>query len=154
MSEEIEFVKVEKLKPYDKRVNVKGKILNIGEGREVSGGEHRVAEALFADETGCILLSLWDEDTKNFSEGDVVQVENGHVPVFGGSMRLSAGRFGTVKKIDEEISEVNTENNLSDKKVEQRQRRYGPRRYGRGFGRSYGRGFRGRRGSYKRGYKR
>jgi replication factor A1 len=142
-----EFVKIESLKPYARSVNVKGKVLKVGEARVVSQGEHRVADALIGDETGCIFLTLWDDDVVKYAEGDVVQINNGHVSVFRGSMRLSAGKYGTAKKIDETIPTVNTENNLSDKVIEER------REYGRGYGqRSYERRGYERRGYEQRGY--
>jgi len=132
-----EFVKIETLRPYAKNVNVKGKVLNVGETRVVSMGERRVADALIGDETGCILMTLWDDDTTKYAEGDVVQVTNGYVSVFRGSMRLSAGKYGTAEKIDEEIPEVNTENNLSERQVEE-QRRFGRGSYPRrGYRRRY-----------------
>ena len=117
-----EFVKVETLQPYAKSVNIKVKVVNVGEVREVSMGERKVADALVGDETGCILMTLWDDDITKYEEGDAVQITNGYVSVFRGSMRLSAGRYGAAEKIEEEIPEVNTENNLSDREVEDRRR--------------------------------
>ncbi len=155
--EEVEYLKVGDLKPYLGKIYLKAKIVEMQEPREVSGGEHRISEALIGDESGCIYLSLWDDNIDVFEVGDTVHMENGYVSVFRESMRLTAGKYGTVTKIDEEIPETNTDNNLSDQQVEQRRRRsysgygggydrgYRPRRYG---------GDRGRRGDWKTGYKR
>lgn len=157
MSEEVEYVKVGDLKPYLGKIYLKAKVVEMGEPREVSGGEHRIAEALVGDESGCIYLSLWDDSIDQFAIGDTVHVENGYVSVFRESMRLTAGKFGTVTKIEEEISETNTDNNLSDQEVEQRPRRsyrgYGDRDSGGYRQRRYS-GSRGRRGDWKTGYKR
>ncbi len=139
-SEEVEYVKVGDLKPYLGKIYLKAKIVEIAETREVSGGEHRVADALVGDESGCILLSLWDDSIDQFETGNTVHVENGYVSVFRESMRLTSGKFGTVTKIEEEISETNTDNNLSDKQVEQR-----PSRSSRGFGGRGGGGYGGQR---------
>lgn len=138
MSEE--YVKIESLQPYAKGVNVKAKIVNVGEVRVVSQGERRVADALVGDETGSILMTLWDDEIEGYSDGDVVEIKNGYVSVFRGSMRLSAGRYGTMAKIEEDMDEVNTENNLSDREVEERPR-FRRREYdrGRSFRRDYGR---------------
>lgn len=157
MSEEVEYVKVGDLKPYLGKIYLKAKVVEIAEPREVSGGEHRIAEALVGDESGCVYLSLWDDSIDQFETGDTVHVENGYVSVFRESMRLTAGKFGTVTKIEEEISETNTDNNISDQQVEQR-----PRRSSRGYGDRGGGGYgqrryssnRGRRGDWKTGYKR
>ena len=158
MSEEVEYVKVGDLTPYLGKVYVKAKVVELEEPREVSGGEHRVCEALVGDESGCIYLTLWDDSIDEFKVGDTVHVENGYVSVFKESMRLTGGKFGTVTKIDEELSEeVNTDNNLSDKQVEER-RRSSYRSYGGGFGREYRSnrfsGNRRSRGEWKSGYKR
>jgi len=144
MSEEVEYVKVGDLKPYLGKVYLKAKIVEMREPREVARGEHRVSDVLVGDESGCIYLTLWDNSIDEFEVGNTVHVENGYVSVFNESMRLTAGKYGTITKIDEEISEVNTESNLSDRRVEQITRRpyvsyddrsdrgYRSRRYGRG----------------------
>lgn len=128
MSEE--FMKVENLKTYSRRVNVKVKVLSKTESREVtskrSGSTFNVAEALVGDETGCVLLDLWDDDIEKFDEGDIISIRNGYVKLFRGSMRLNIGRYGQAEKIEEDIPEVNTENNLSEKtfSFQRRQGRY------------------------------
>lgn len=63
--EEIEFLKVDALKPSLRNVNVTVKVVNIEEPRSVTFRRdvsvHRVAEALVGDETGSVVLTLWDE---------------------------------------------------------------------------------------------
>ncbi len=123
LPEKNEYVKVHDLKPYLGRVYLKGKIVELGTPREVSRGEHRVSDNLVGDESGCIYMTLWDDDINQFEVGNTVHVENGYVSVYRNSMRLTAGKRGTVTKIDEEITEVNADNNLSDQQVKQRQQR-------------------------------
>ena len=52
------------LTTYSRRVNLVARVVELAEPREVSsssdGGLHRVAEALVGDETGVVLLTLWD----------------------------------------------------------------------------------------------
>jgi len=119
MSEE--YVKIGSLNSYSRGVNVKAKVVEKNEPRTVFSRrdetEHRVAEALVGDETGCILLTLWDEAIDEVSVNDVIDIKNGYVNTFRGSMRLNVGKYGTREKIEEEIPEVNTENNLSEKIV-------------------------------------
>ncbi len=123
-------MKVADLKTYSRRVNVKVKVLSKTETREVtsrrSGSTFRVAEALVGDETGCVLLNLWEEDIERFEEGDVISIRNGYVKLFRGSMRLNIGKYGKAEKIEEDMPEVNTENNLSEKTFpfQRRQGRY------------------------------
>ncbi len=133
--EEVEFVKVDTLKPSLRNVNVTVKVVNIGEPRSVTSRRdisvHRVAEALAGDETGCVLLTLWDNQISAFNNGDVIEVKNGYTSLFRGFLRLNIGRQGTAEKVDREIGEVNTENNLSKERHESFQYRP-PRRSFRG----------------------
>ena len=140
MSEE--YVKIGSLNSYSRRINVKAKVIEKGEPRTVfsrrDDTEHRVAEALIGDDTGCILLTLWDDAIDEVSIDDVIDIKNGYVNTFRESMRLNVGRYGTREKIDEEIPEVNTENNISEKPVSRPryQRGYGQGSYGRDRGSS------------------
>jgi replication factor A1 len=121
--------KVRDLTTYSRRVNLVAKILETGEVREVSsssdGQLHRVAEALVGDETGTVLMTLWDENIDRFGVGDVVEVENGYAGTFRGSLRLNVGKYGTIDKKDVAIEEVDTENNLSEREY---RRQYPQRR--------------------------
>ena len=125
MSDE-EPIKVEKLAPSSRKVNTIVKVVSKTEVREVSGrrGDHRVADALVGDETGCVYLTLWDDNIGQMDEGDTVSITNGYVNLFRGNMRLNIGRYGSFEVLGEtSIDEVNTENNLSLKEYEQ-ERRY------------------------------
>lgn len=112
-------MKVGELRTYSRRVNLVGKIVEMGEEREIisrsDGRSHRVAEALIGDETASVLLTLWDENIDRFGVGDVVQISNGYANLFRGSLRLNIGRYGTAEKVNEELEEVNTDNNISEK---------------------------------------
>ncbi len=120
--EESVFVKVDTLKPRLRNVNVTAKIVNIGEPRSVTSRRdysvHRVTEALVGDETGCVLLTLWDDKIGVFNNGDVIEVKNGYTSLVRGFLRLNIGRYGTAEKVDKDIGEVNTENNLSKERHE------------------------------------
>ena len=115
--EEIEFVKVDALGPSLRKVNVTLKVVGIGKPRSVTSRRdysvHRVAEALVGDETRCVLLNVWDDQISVFNKGDVIEIKNGYTSLFRGFLRMNIGRCGTVEKVDKEIGEVNTENNLS-----------------------------------------
>ncbi len=119
MSEET-YVKVDDLKPNLRRLNIIVRVVNLGEPRQIrsrrTGSEHRVAEALVGDETGSVLLSLWDDQINRFRSEDVMEIKNGYTSLLRGSLRLNIGRHGTAEKVDEEIEQVNTQNNLSLKK--------------------------------------
>lgn len=135
--------KVGELNPRSRRVSVTVKVVSKNPVREVAsrtdGSTHRVTEALVGDETGAVLLTLWDDDIGKVNENNVFNVNNGYVTLFRGSMRLNIGRYGTLEPSDAVIENVNTSNNLSDKQFEEERRFGGERRYG-GFRRSPGGG--------------
>ncbi len=143
-------VKVSDLQPYSKQVNTTVKIVQKGEARETvsrqDGTTHRVLDALVGDETGAIYMTLWDENIDKVNEGDSVMVKNGYVRPFKGSMRLNIGRYGSLEPAEAALGDVNTQNNLSDKVVEEERpyrpygggRRFGGGGYGRGGGGGYG----------------
>jgi replication factor A1 len=121
MSEE-KFQKVGTLKPSLRNLNLIVKVVNIGEPRQVyskkTQSEHKIAEALVGDETGAILLSLWDDQIGNLNPNEVIQMKNCYTSLFRGSLRLNIGRYGTTEKMEQEIEKVNTENNLSEKRYQ------------------------------------
>jgi len=152
-------VKVDSLNPQSRQLNLTVKVVKKGEPRETvsrsDGSSHKVVDALVGDETGAIYMTLWDDNIEKVKDGDIIDVKNGYVSLFKGSMRLNIGRFGSFEASQAAIAEVNDKNNLSDKTFEQERRPYpsfrprygdegGYRGGGRGGGGGSG-GFRGRR---------
>ncbi|MHA1264289.1 MAG: single-stranded DNA-binding protein [Candidatus Helarchaeota archaeon] len=151
MSEVEEYIIAEELRPGLKGINIKVKCASIEDEREVvarkTGETLRVTEALVGDETGSVLLTLWNDDIDKMIVDKVYALKNVYTTVFKNYLRLNIGRYGTMEEIEEETpAEVNVENNLSNKYIEQ-QPRFRPRQpYGRSYrdDRSGGRGNRGR----------
>ncbi|MCI4439275.1 single-stranded DNA-binding protein [archaeon] len=81
----------------------------------MSGKTNKIAEALVGDETGTVLLTLWNENIDKVKQGDTIEVKNGYVGFFKGSMRLNVGRQGQVLPSDVKIESVNEENKMSEK---------------------------------------
>ena len=84
-----------------KSVNVKGKILELSEAREVmsrfSNRLNRVATAVLSDDSGKINLTLWNDQIDMVKPNDAVAVENGYVTEFRGIKQLNVGKYGTLK---------------------------------------------------------
>ena len=117
--------KIKDLTPNSKRVDVLAKCLEVSEPKEIPGrfgGSRKVAEATIADETGAIILSLWDDQIGSIDKEDVLQIKNGYVSLVRGHMRLNVGKYGTLGK-SEGVADVATELNMSDKEYEQPPRR-------------------------------
>lgn len=154
-------VKVGELTPESRAVNVLAKVVSKSEIREIAAGRdgaaHRVSDALVGDETGCVYLTLWDDNITKVNEGDTVNVKNGYINLFRGNMRLNIGRYGTLEISEQAIAgEVNTTNNISNQVYDQPRRPFrgrggGGRGYGGrgGYGGGRGYGDRDRRGGYR-----
>lgn len=132
---------VNDLTENSKNVNATLKVIEIGETKEINSkfGTKHVCEVKVADKTGSILLSLWDDQIGKIAVGDVIDVQNGYISIVRNSMRLNIGKYGKILLSETTLDEVNTENNVSDRHVEQPER---PRRSG-----GYGGGGRGGGGS-------
>lgn len=130
MENETTYLKVNEMDVNSKNVNTTVKVLEIGEPKNIISrfGDRQVSEAKVADETGCILMSLWNEQIEKVNVNDVLSIINGYISVVGTSMRLNIGKYGKMEISDETLDEVNTSNNVSDKVIE-RPRRSRGRRY-------------------------
>ncbi len=129
-------VKVGDLTQYSRSVNTVVKVISKTESRDVTSradqSAHKVCEALVADETGSVYMTLWDEKIDELEDDSVIRITNGYINLFRGSMRLNLGRYGSYEVLEEApFEDVNLDNNLSSKVFEQRDRYGGrrPRRY-------------------------
>lgn len=113
-------MKASELKPMQKKIEVIVKVEEKSQERQVTtqsdGKFHRVCEALVGDETGSVLLSLWDENIDLVQEGKYYKVSNAYTSTFRNSLRLSAGKYGSITETTGSF-EVNTANNLSLKEL-------------------------------------
>ncbi len=81
-----------------KRVSVEAKVVEKGDPREVRSRykdeTYRIVDAVIADETGSIKLTLWNEQIEQVNVGDNIKIENGYVTSFKGEIQLNVGKFG------------------------------------------------------------
>ncbi|MEA2090726.1 MAG: single-stranded DNA-binding protein [Thermoproteota archaeon] len=126
-------MKISELRPRV-RVDTTFKVLEKNEPR-VTRTDKKVTEALVGDDSGTVLMTLWEETIDELEVGKTYTLTNGYANLFRGNLRLTIGRMGSVEESEEDVGEVNTENNMSDKRYKD------TRRFGRSFrGRSsYGR---------------
>ncbi len=89
---------VEELREGMKNVDVEGEVLEKSTARLVRsrrrGETLSVANAALGDETGRIVLVLWNEQIRQTRVGDRVRVENGYVNSFRGVIQLNVGWAG------------------------------------------------------------
>ncbi|MEM2118601.1 MAG: OB-fold nucleic acid binding domain-containing protein [Candidatus Bathyarchaeia archaeon] len=91
-------MKIKDLREGMKRVSIEAKVIEKHDPREVQSRFRnetlRVADAIIADETGSIKLTLWNEQIEQVNVDDVVKVENGYVTSFRGEVQLNVGKYG------------------------------------------------------------
>jgi replication factor A1 len=97
---ENEKVNIKDLRNGMKRVTVEANVVEKGEPREVRSRykdeTYMVADAVVADETGSIKLTLWNEQIEQVEVGNKVKIDNGYVTSFKGEIQLNVGKFGTM----------------------------------------------------------
>ena len=87
-----------------KIVDVEGEILEKGFARQVKSRRRRwetltVANAALGDDSGRVVLVLWNQQIRRVSVGDRIRVEYGYVSSYRGITQLNVGRSGKLIKI-------------------------------------------------------
>jgi len=130
--------KISELSPFDRKLSVKFVVIEKTESREITSKKtnevHTLADIKVGDETGNIVLTLWDETIDKVSEGQTYVINNVYVNVFQESMRLALGKWGILEDTDEVI-ELDSANMENDRSAEvhndtRRRRRFDNRRGG------------------------
>ncbi len=91
-------LEIKELRDGMKRVSVEGRVVEKGNTREVRSKykdeTYRIADAMVADETGSIKLTLWNEQIDQVNVDNIIKIENGYVTSFRGEIQLNVGKFG------------------------------------------------------------
>ncbi len=111
-------MKIEELKPRQIVDSIKFKVLELGEERITANG-NRVLEARVGDETGTVKFTLWNEDIGILRVGETYELKNGYATLYRGSIRLTRGRNGELKELDEDIPNINLSNDVSERKYQE-----------------------------------
>jgi len=95
-------VKISDIQPDMRNIEVTGRIVRIGERRQVQTkfGPAEVTTATLEDETGSINLSLWRQQIDLVKEGDNVKLTNAFARTFGGQPTLNIGRGGQIITVE------------------------------------------------------
>jgi len=109
-------MKIKELTPDKKKLTLIIKIEEKTEPKEViskiDNKFHDVCEALVGDETGCVFLSLWNENINEIEKGKYYKITNVYTNLYKHSLRLNIGNKGQIQETNAEF-EINTNNNLS-----------------------------------------
>ena len=94
-----EVKRIGELRAKMKGVSLTARVLEVPQKvlvRTRYGGESFVSNVLLADETGTILLSLWNNQIDDVIVGDTVKIENATISMFQGELQLRINRGGTI----------------------------------------------------------
>lgn len=101
---ELELPTIKELNSDMSRVVVEGEIIEKAIPRSVRSRRRwrdlTVTEATFKDESGDIVLILWNEQIKQCSVGDRVRIEGGYVKDYRGMRQLNVGKVGKLITLD------------------------------------------------------
>lgn len=98
---------IAELKPKQGNVDITVEVAEVGEAREFAkfGNAGRVATATIKDESGKMLLTLWNEQIDMVKPGIKVKITNGFVSEWQGEKQLTTGRLGKLEVVEEEEEE-------------------------------------------------
>jgi ssDNA-binding replication factor A large subunit len=109
--------KIDKIKPFQKKIDLIAKVIEKTPIREVISkldeSKHNVCEAILGDDTGTIYLTLWDGTIEKIEVNKTYYFTNLFSSEFKKSVRLNIGRFGDFKEADNDLS-VNLNNFVSE----------------------------------------
>ena len=92
---------VSELKPGTGNVSLELEVVSKDNEREINkyGRKLRVANFTVKDESGSIVLVLWNEQIDQVKEGGKIKIENGYVNEWQGAAQLTLGKFGKLEVI-------------------------------------------------------
>ena len=99
-------LKIEDLRVGMKKINVVAEVLETSEPSKVHTqfrDNALVSNAEIGDETGKVLLCLWDQQVNAVSVGDYIEVKNAHVATFKGEKQLRLGKNGSIVKFEKPV---------------------------------------------------
>jgi len=95
-------VKISELTPGTGNVELEAEVVGIEEPREINKGGRtlRVANATLKDDSGTIVLVLWNENIDKIQEGSMVRITNGYVNTWQDKTQLTLGKFGKLEILE------------------------------------------------------
>jgi len=102
------FSKVDALDPRSRGVTINAKVVKAAES---VGAD--LTEVVVGDETGTVTLSLRGVSAGVCEVGKTVRIQNAHVVMVKGYIRLAVDKWAALKPTDEEVGEVSTKKDVS-----------------------------------------
>ena len=99
-------MEIKDLKPRQGSVEVTATVIDKSEPRsfDKQGNKGTVCKATIKDDSGSIVLTLWNDEVSKISIGDKIKITNGYVSEWQGELQLSAGKFGKLEVVEKGAS--------------------------------------------------
>lgn len=99
-------LKIADLRIGMKKINLNLEVLETSEPARVHTqfrDNAVVSNAVVGDDTGKVLLCLWDQQINSVATGDFIEVKNAHVAMFKGEKQLRLGKNGTITVLEKPL---------------------------------------------------
>jgi len=93
-------MKVKELKDKGSVDEITLKVTAKEEPKEVRNGSLKVCSLTAEDDTGKVVVTLWNQDIDKVKVGDTIKITKGWSQDYNGNMQVSSGRFGTLEVIE------------------------------------------------------
>jgi len=104
------FTKIEGIEPAARGVNIYAKVVKAPQKVESS---EDLYEVVIGDDTGIVTMSVRDERHMACEVGKVVRVQNAHVAMIKGFIRLTVDKWAALKPSEEEVASVKESKDVS-----------------------------------------
>ena len=115
--QDCEWVPISKLTVESRAVNVRFSVIKKGAPRQVTtratGRAHLISEIVVGDESAIITLALWNDDIDEIEPGKTYELLSGYISMYDECMSLSKGRWGTIRKAESDITQVDGTTDMS-----------------------------------------
>jgi replication factor A1 len=94
-------MKVSEIQRGMSNISIEGKVIDIGETRDVNTryGKKTVADEMIEDDSGQIKLTLWENQISSVRVGDKVSVSGAYVTEFRDVLQLNIPRSGKLEVV-------------------------------------------------------
>jgi len=95
-------MKIKEIQANQGNITFEAEVISLQEPRSFNkfGKEGRVCNAVIADASGEITLTLWNDDIDKVKAGDKIKLENGWCSEYKDQKQVSAGKFGKLEVIE------------------------------------------------------
>lgn len=110
--------KITDLEPFKEHINLLFKVIKKGRWKKIQKNGHSLCECLVADDTGSVLLTVWDEVIEMLEPDEYFALYDGYVNIHNTKLKLNKGKYGEIEPCPDQGYDINLENNISNKKYD------------------------------------